>query len=103
MEEGIILVGERSKKKGKKVYQVVFDRRMNDVFQKKIKDPGKYKGENQTAYYPASMEYGFKTKDGGARAGERFMLNAAENKAPKMSDTVVRTLIDALDKEWKKR
>lgn len=103
LEEGIILVGERSKKKGKKVYQVVFDRRMNDVFQKKIKDPGKYKGENQKAYYPASMEYGFKTKDGGARAGERFMLNAAENKAPKMSDTVVRTLIDALDKEWKKR
>lgn len=103
LEEGIILVGERSKKKGKKVYQIVFDRDMTDIFRKEIKEPGKYGGKNPTAYYPASMEYGFKTKGGGERAGERFMLNAAENKAPEMSDITMNTLIDALDKEWAKR
>lgn len=105
LKEGIILVGERSKKKkGKKVYQVVFDSGLNDVFQKKIKNPGKYGGKNPTAYYPASLEYGFKTGgEKGYSPGFRFMRNAAEDKESETVKVITDTLINALDKEWAKR
>ena len=104
LKEGIILVGERRKKKGKKVYQIVFDRDMNDIFRKDIKKPGKYGGKNPTAYYPASLEYGFKT--GGEKGyvpGFRFMLKASEDKESETVKVITDTLINALDKEWAKR
>lgn len=103
LEKGIILVGERSKKKGKKVYQVTFDRNMTDIFRKNIKNPGKYGGKKESAYYPASMEYGFKIKGGGERPGEEFMRGSADSKEGEMRSITIKTLTDEIDKEWSKK
>lgn len=76
LKKGIILTGERSPKgKAKKVYRVVFDRRMNEVFQKPNKE-GKI-----TGYYPVSQEYGFFARNGKYIPGFRFVhesFNGAE-------------------------
>lgn len=102
LEKGIILAPEKTRKPGKKVIETVFDRRMNDIFRKTVKNPGK--GKKNTAYYPSSMEYGFDLKNGkGHREGERFMQIAAKNKESEMNDIVIRTLTKELDKEWAKR
>ena len=66
LKQSIIRVGERSRRKGKKVYQVTFDRKMNSQLQKPIRNPGQLGGKSSKGYYPASMEYGFlaRAKDG---------------------------------------
>ena len=70
LKKGIILVGEKAKAKGKKVYRIVFDRAMNDVFQKRNKE-GKV-----TGYYPVSQEYGFFARDGRYIPGFRFIRDS---------------------------
>lgn len=57
---------EKSRVRGKKVYEVTFSSGYDGVLQKKIKHPGIYGGKSDHAYYPASQEYGFLTrkKDG---------------------------------------
>ncbi|MEH7391770.1 HK97 gp10 family phage protein [Bacillus sp. JJ1474] len=89
MRKGMKLVGERSKHKGKKVYQVVFDRAKNDVFQKKNAE-----GE-VTGYYPASQEYGFYTKDGRYIPGFHFLENSLEEN----SGTIEKTIVDEMSKQ----
>ena len=66
LRKSIIRVGEKTKKRGKKVYEATFDRKMNDQLQKPIKQRGALGGKSGKAYYPASMEYGFlaRAKDG---------------------------------------
>lgn len=66
LKKSIVRVGERSRRKGKKVYQVTFDRKMNDQLQRPVQNPGMLGGKNKKGYYPASMEYGFlaRAKDG---------------------------------------
>lgn len=82
LKKGIIRKGERSRTKGKKVYDLMFDPSMNDVFQKPIKNPGEAGGKSPKGYYPASMEYGFLTRSKGGGysyvPGYHFMRDAAE-------------------------
>lgn len=102
LEKGIILKPEKTRKRGKKMYEVVFDRNMNHIFRKPVKNPGT--GKKNTAYYPTSMEYGFDLKNGKGRfEGERFMQIAAKNKESQARDKIIRTMLKALDKEWAKR
>ncbi len=71
LKKSIVRVGERSRKRGKKVYQVTFDRRMNEVLQKPIQRPGLLGGRYPKGYYPASMEYGYLVRVPGE--GIRYM------------------------------
>lgn len=103
LEKGMILVGERSKTKGKKGYQVTFARDMNDVFQKPIKNPGAYGGKSKSGYYPASMEYGFKLSGKRRREGEYFMQGAIESEEGAARNAVNKTLIEKLDNEFLKK
>ena len=66
LKRSIVRVGERSRRRGKKVYQVTFDRKMNDELQRPVQNPGMLGGKSSKGYYPASMEYGFlaRAKDG---------------------------------------
>lgn len=96
LKKGMILIGERSKTKGKKVYRVVFDSKMNDVFQKKNKE-GKV-----TGYYPVSQEYGFFAKNGKYVPGFRFLHNSLTNNANKMEKTIVDTMKQKIDQEIRK-
>lgn len=96
LKKGIKLVGEKSKLKGKKVYRIVFDREMNDVFQKKNEE-----GE-VTGYYPVSQEYGFFAKNGRYIPGFRFIHDSLTDNAEKMEKTIVSTMKKKIDEEIRK-
>lgn len=91
LEEGIILKGEKARKKGKKVYQVTMNPAMNDVFVKTTKDGKRY-------YYPASMEYGFITRDGGYSPGFHYLRDALVDNKERIEKTVVDVLAKEIDK-----
>lgn len=93
LKKGMKLKGERSRTKGKKVYQVVFDPAMNDVFQKKNKD-GKV-----TGYYPVSQEYGFFAKNGRYIPGYRFIHDSLADNTQKVEKTIVDEMKKKIDAE----
>lgn len=100
LKRGMILKGERSKLKGKKVYRVVFDPAMNDVFQKPIQKPGSRGGKGKdTAYYPVSQEYGYFAGDGNYIPGFKFLHNALDNKKGEMAKTIVSDMKKKIDAE----
>ncbi|MDF2510466.1 MAG: phage protein gp10 family [Herbinix sp.] len=96
LKKGIVLKGERSRYKGKKVYRVVFDDKMNDVFQKKNKE-GKVIG-----YYPVSQEYGFFAKNGRYIPGYRFIHDSLTENTIKISRVMIDTMKTKIDAEIKK-
>ena len=101
------LRAERSKVKGKKVYPVGFDPAMNSVFQKPIRNPGEAGGQNDKAYYPASMEYGFLTRSKGGGIsyfpGFHFMAKAGESARGEANAAMAKKFNEAIQKEWRKR
>ena len=107
LKRGIIRVGERSRVKGKKVYDLMFDPKKNDIFQKPIKNPGEAGGKSKYGYYPASMEYGFLTrsKGGGYRyvPGYHFMRDGAEEVSSAAKSEMIQVLNKEIDKEWAKK
>ena len=96
MRKGMLLVGESTKTKGKKVYRVVFDRAKNDIFQKKNKD-GKI-----TGYYPASQEHGFTARNGRYIPGYHFMEQGLTENAGEIKLIIIGTMIKEIDKEIEK-
>ena len=93
LKRGMKLKGERSKQKGKKVYRIVFDSAMNDIFQKKDSS-GKV-----IAYYPISQEYGFFAKNGRYIPGYRFLHNSLQNNSREMEKTIVKEMKKRIDAE----
>lgn len=111
LKRGIIRNGERSRIKGKKVYDLMFDPRMNDVFRKEIpapgtKHPGARRSEWDYAYYPASMEYGFLTRSKGGGLsyvpGYHFMRDAAQSAEFPARQATIQAFTAELEKEWLK-
>ena len=101
------LRAERSKVKGKKVYPVGFDPAMNSVLQKPIRNPGEAGGQNDKAYYPASMEYGFLTRSKGGGIsyfpGFHFMAAAGESVRGEANAAMATKFNEAIQEEWRKR
>ena len=101
------LRAERSKVKGKKVYPVGFDPAMNSVLQKPIQNPGEAGGQNDQAYYPASMEHGFLTRSKGGGIsyfpGFHFMAAAGESVRGEANAAMAKKFNEAIQKEWRKR
>jgi len=93
LKKGIVLKGERARAKGKKVYRVVFDRAMNDVFQKKNSE-GKV-----TGYYPVSQEYGFFARNGRYIPGYRFISDSLTDNVSKIAKTIVTEMKKKIDAE----
>ena len=93
LEKGMKLKGERSRTKGKKVYQVIFDPNMNHIFQKPNKQ-GKI-----TGYYPVSQEYGFFAKNGRYIPGYRFIHDALADNTQKVEKTIVSEMQKKIDAE----
>lgn len=96
LKKGMILKGEKSRYKGKKVYKVIFDPKMNDVFQKKNET-----GE-VVAYYPISQEYGFFAKNGRYIPGYRFLHNSLSDNASRMERTIITNMKQKIDAEIRK-
>lgn len=101
LKKGIIMVGEKSREKAKKVYRIVFDKKMNDVFQKPVKNPGQSGNPNarSIAYYPVSQEYGFFAKDGKYIPGFKFVHDALHSNTHQIEKTVVREMKRRIDIE----
>lgn len=95
LEGGIKLSPEKTKTKGKKVYQVTFDSSKNDIFQKKNKE-GKV-----TGYYPASQEYGFFARNGDYIPGLHFLKSALESNGKKIIDMIVSEMSKRIEKAWR--
>lgn len=101
---------ERSRLKGKKIYQVGFDPALNDWFQRKdqpIENPGEAGGKSDHPYYPASMEYGFLTRSKGGGIsyfpGFHFMAAAGESVRGEANAAMAKKFNEAIQKEWRKR
>ena len=98
---------ERSKVKGKKVYPMGFDSKLNSVLQKPIQNPGEAGGANSHAYYPASMEYGFLTRSKGGGIsyfpGFHFMAEVGERTREAAKAAMAKKFNEAIQKEWRKR
>jgi hypothetical protein len=105
LKRAITRKAEKSRRRGKKAYEVTFDAKYNAVLQKPIKNPGEAGGKNDHAYYPASQEYGFLTRSKGGGysyvPGLHFMREGAENAEPQAKTIMVDTLEKELDKLWK--
>lgn len=93
LEKGMKLKGERSRVKGKKVYQVIFNPDMNHIFQKPNKQ-GKI-----TGYYPVSQEYGFFAKNGRYIPGYRFIHDSLIDNTSKIEKTIVSEMQKKIDAE----
>lgn len=98
LRDGIILKGERTTTKGKKVYDVMMDPAKNDIF---VKTTGKF--GNKRAYYPASQEYGFLTVNGGYVPGYRFLRNAIDDNESAIEKKILESAEKAIDKAMRKR
>jgi len=93
LKKGMKLKGERSKSKGKKVYQVIFDPKYNHVFQKKDKEG------NVTGYYPVSQEYGFFARNGRYIPGYRFIHDSLTSNLKGIERTIVSEMKKRIDAE----
>lgn len=128
LKKSIVRVGERSRRKGKKVYQVTFDRKMNEQLQKPIRNPGQLGGRYPKGYYPASMEYGYLVRVPGEGIrymreiqgsnqyvrkyeeatklpskkieGLHFLEHAADHTAPEMRKVMIDKTMEELEKIW---
>lgn len=96
LKRGIILSGEKSKYKGKKVYRIIFDPAMNDIFQKKNAE-GKI-----TGYYPISQEYGFFARNGRYIPGYRFIHDSLADNAGQMERVIIKEMKAKIDQEIRK-
>lgn len=90
LRRGIIVKGEKTRKKGKKVYQVVMDAAKNDVFVKMTKTGKRY-------YYPASMEYGFKHYYDKI-PGHRFLKKACDNNLDAIYAKIMESMLAEINK-----
>lgn len=109
LKKGLQRKSERSRTKGKKVYELRMDPAMNDIFQKPVKNPGEAGSKNTRgghAYYPASQEYGFLTRSKGGGLsyvpGYHFLREGAEESRGSVEHTVIETVMKEVEKEWKK-
>lgn len=96
LKRGMKLSGERSSYKGKKVYRIIFDPAMNDIFQKKNAE-----GEI-TGYYPISQEYGFFARNGRYIPGYRFIHDSLTGNARQMERVIVSEMKSKIDQEIRK-
>ncbi|SEN19132.1 HK97 gp10 family phage protein [Paenibacillus sp. OV219] len=95
--------GKKRNRSGKAEFDVANNPDLNFVFQKKIKEVGKYGGTSQTGYYPASMEYGFKSAKGFV-PGHHYMRDTAEAEESAVQNKMLEVIskdIDALQRGMK--
>lgn len=114
LREGLILIKEKPRTKGKAVYQVVPAREKNAIFQRPIKNPVRSRASH--AYYPASQEYGFFTRrpgggmtyirsDGSQTTmdkvpGKHYMRTGADVASEAAKNAIAKSLLDDIAKKY---
>lgn len=97
LKAGIKIIPEKSSKKGKKVYQVGFNRAFNSIFQKPIENVGKYGGRKKTGYYPVSVNSGFRHSKEYV-PGYHFLENSLKKNSQSIERTIIREMENAINK-----
>ena len=92
LRRGLILKGERSRIKGKKVFQVTWSSAMNKVFVKMYGPT-----ESIRAYYPASQEYGF-TVWGQYTPGYGYLKKSIDSQKNAIENKIISVFTDEFDK-----
>ena len=95
LRRAITVKSEKPRVKGKRFFQVTFNKKYTDQLAKISK-------ANKRSYYPVSQEYGFLTRSGTKVPGKRYLRNAADSKAEEFKRVAMKELIERVDKEWKK-
>lgn len=126
LRKAITRKAERTRTRGKKVYEVTLNKRYNDLLQKPIKKPGILGGKSDHGYYPASIEYGYLSRAPGGGyqyrkrlrgsnqyaekstmafrlpskkvEGQHYMREGAENARAQAQEIMIKTLEDMLKK-----
>ena len=114
LREGLILVKEKTRTRGKAVYQITPAREKNAIFQKPIQNPVRSKSPH--AYYPASQEYGYFTRrpgggmtyvrsDGSEATmnkvpGKHYMRTGADVASETAKNLIAKSLLDDITKEY---
>jgi HK97 gp10 family phage protein len=91
LKAGLKLVREKTRVRGKKVLQVTFNRDFNHIFVKVSKTGNR-------SYYPASQEYGFKTRSGGYIPGFRYLKKSITQNQQQIEKKIVDVLSKEIDK-----
>jgi hypothetical protein len=91
LRRGLRLKLEKSKTKGKRVYQISFSSKFNEFFVKLSKS-------GKRSYYPASQEFGFVTRSGGKVPGKRYLKSVASETGPQAAQEIIKTLSEEIDK-----
>lgn len=92
MSKKLTLKSERSKKRGKKVMQVTYQK------VDKYPEAVKITKAGTRYYYPSSQNFGFDTKDGGYVEGLDFLGGAMKSK----SKQAAKVIVDEIGKEIEK-
>lgn len=92
---------ETPNKRNKAIYRLRYDPKYTETFLKTAKRPGLYGGKSP-AYYPASVEYGFKTKKGKV-AGQYNMARAISKHNKDSLRKVIKSLDGSIDTLLKSR
>lgn len=114
LRAGLILIKEKTRTRGKAVYQVVPAREKNAIFQKPIQNP--VRSKSPYAYYPASQEYGYFTRrpgggmtyvrsDGSEATmdkvpGKHYMRTGADVASEAAKNLIAKTLLDDITKKY---
>lgn len=114
LREGLILVKEKTRTRGKVVYQITPAREKNAIFQKPIQNP--VRSKSPYAYYPASQEYGYFTRcpgggmtyvrSDGSKAtmnkvpGKHYMRTGADVASETAKNLIAKSLLDDITKGY---
>lgn len=91
LKRALKLVPEKTRRRGRKVFQVSFDRSYNDVFVK-------ISAEGKRSYYPVSQEYGYFAVNGRFIPGFHYLRNSIDDNEQKIEKTMVDVLAGEIDK-----
>ena len=95
LKDALILVGEKNRPKGKKVYEITFDRRLSGDGENGLVKISKH--TNKRGYYPASQEFGW-DDNGHYVPGLNYMKNATEESISNAQQKIVDSAKTELDK-----
>ena len=77
--------------------------RANSLLQKQVINPGRTangKKRSTTAYYPASQEYGFATKNGGRVPGKHYMRGSMAAGSESYREAMLQAIEKNVDEAW---
>lgn len=93
LRRGLKLREERSRSKARAIYQIGPDPKKNHLFAREY-------GAGKRAYYPASLEFGWRTRNGRREPGRYYLRDALVATAPEVERIIVAEMTRRIDAEW---